>query len=37
MAGALFTKLTYVSDISFGKIFLANTHNFVIKNNSVFP
>jgi hypothetical protein len=29
--GASFTKLTYVSDLSFGNFLLPNTHNFEIK------
>jgi hypothetical protein len=32
--GALFTKLTYVFNISFGNFLLHNTHNFEIKNYS---
>jgi hypothetical protein len=30
--GALFTKLTYVFDVSFGKFLLLNPHNFTILN-----
>jgi hypothetical protein len=29
-AGSSFTKLTYVSDVSFGNFFKANAHSFVI-------
>jgi hypothetical protein len=33
---ASFTKLTYVSDVSFENFLLPNTHNFVIQNNSFY-